>query len=136
MRLSTRRIRLLGLALAAVALGAWLTGCGRDSDKPKYIQRGGRVSSINKETGEVKMWYYHPKQKQEIEIAGKLDPNIEVFINGAAADVDDVKLDDKIVVTGRIERTDTDMQLIAVRVDVERPVTETIPATPEPAANR
>ncbi len=134
MKLDARRIRLLALVIATVALGAWGAGCSRDSDKPKYIQRGGRVSSINKETGEVKMWYYHPKEKQEREISGRLDPDIEVFINGEAAGVDDVRIDDKIVVTGRIEGSDTDKRFIAVRVDVERPVSETMSTASEPAA--
>lgn len=133
------RTAILVLLAAAVAMSAALAGCNRDDDRPKVVQRNGRVSAINKETGEVKMWYYHPKQKKEIPISGKLDPNVEIFINGAAAKVDDVRLDDNVCVTGRVTGSGTEMQFVAIRVEVERPMTEIIPpaSVPEgaPATN-
>ena len=128
------RTGFLGLLAAAVIFAASAAGCSRDSNKPKYVQRNGRVSAINKNTGEVRMWYYHPKQKKEMEIIGKLDPNVEIFINGAAAKVEDVKIDDNVRVTGRVTGSGTDMQFIAVRVEVEHPVTEVIPLASAPAS--
>ena len=72
-----------------------------------------------------------------MKIAGKLDPNVEILINGAAATLDDVKIDDKVLVTGRVTVKDGAMDMVATRVEIERPVTEasqsSAPAS-EPAA--
>jgi len=133
----TRRTRLtshlLALAVCAAALAAALGGCGKDDDRPKFIQRPGRVASINKESGLVEMWYFHPKQKKEMKITGTLDPKVEIFINGAVAAIDDVQIDDKVVVTGRTVGSGPDRQFIAIRVEIERPITETSPAASAPA---
>ena len=134
----TRRIlltlHLSALIVSAATLAAAFGGCGKDDDRPKFIQRDGRVASINKESGLVEMWYYHPKQKKEIKIIGKLDPKVEIFINGALASVDDVQIDDKVVVLGRPPSSGADKQFVAIRVEVERPITETSPAASAPAS--
>ena len=132
-RRSIITMHLLALATITAALIAAIGGCGKEDDRPKTIQRPGRVASINKQSGLVEMWYYHPKQKKEIKITGTLDPKVEIFVNGALATVDDVQIDDKVVVTGRPPGTGTDKQFTATRVDVERPVTETSPAASAPA---
>jgi len=133
----TRRARLtlqlLALVPFALALAAALGGCSKDDDRPKYIQRPGRVAAINKENGLVEMWYYHPKQKKDVKITGTLDPKVEIFINGAVATIDDVQIDDKVVVTGRTVGSGPDRQFTALRVEIERPITETSPATSAPA---
>jgi len=126
-------MHLLALAACTAALGAAIGGCGKSDDQPKPIQRHGRVASINKETGLVEMWYYHPKQKKEIKITGTLDPKVEIFINGALASIDDVQIDDKVLVLGRPAVGGSDRQFIAIRVEVERPITETSPAASAPA---
>jgi hypothetical protein len=122
------------LFLAAALLNTWALGCGGDDDKPQLIQREGRVASINKETCAVEMWYYSPKQRQEIKIPGRLDPNVEILINGAVASVDDVKIDDRVKVLGRSEGSGMDQHFVAVKVEVIRPVSETIPAASAPTA--
>jgi hypothetical protein len=122
------------LLLAAVLLSPWTLGCGKDDDKPEPIQREGRVASINKETGAVEMWYYSPKQRQEIKIPGRLDPHVEILINGAVASVEDVEIDDRVKVLGRTEGSGTDKHFVAVKVEIIRPISETIPAASAPAA--
>ena len=126
----------LGLLMAVIVLPSVNLGCNRDSNKPKFVQpRKGRVSAINRETGEVKMVLYLPKQKKEQEITGKLDPHVEIFINGALAKVEDVKIDDTVQVLGRITGSGPDAQFVATRVEVERPTTEIIPPASAPASS-
>ncbi|HSW45902.1 MAG TPA: hypothetical protein VLM89_10055 [Phycisphaerae bacterium] len=128
------RWRWLALVLGTLVLVGGLAGCGKDDDQPEFVERNGRVAEINRETGVVKMWYYHPREKKELVIPGRLDPNVEVFINGAAATPDDVMIDDEVKVLGRIEGSGPNKQLVAVKVEVTRPVIESAPAASAPAS--
>ena len=91
------RTHALGLFTLVIAAGALVSGCGKDKNEVKYHKREGRVAAINQETGVFEGWFYSHKQKQEIKLSGRLDPNVEVLINGATATVADVRIDDKVM---------------------------------------
>jgi hypothetical protein len=118
---------------AGLALAGTITGCGRDDEEPRVLARTGRVASINKETGVVEMWIYSPKHRQEIKIDGTLAPEAEILINGATADLDDVRIDDQVMVQGEVIRSDLGVRIIATKVEVTRPVDMATP--PEPPAD-
>ena len=89
------------------------------------------MADINQETGVFEGWFYSHKQKQEIRLDGRLDPNVEILINGATATVADVRIDDKVTVTVReIKHSGGEREYIATKVEVIRP-----PAEPAPAAS-
>ena len=129
------RTHALGLFTLVIAAGALVSGCGKDKNEVKYHKREGRVAAINQETGVFEGWFYSHKQKQEIKLPGRLDPNVEVLINGATATVADVRIDDEVMVTVReIKRSGGEREYIATKVEVIRPPEEPAPAAsaPEP----
>jgi len=128
-------IHLLALFTLVIAAGAVVSGCGKDKNEPKYHNRKGRVAAINQETGVFEGWFYNRDQKREIKYPARLDPNVEVLINGATATVDDVRIDDKVMVTVREIKHDGESEFIAIKVEVIRPPAEPSPAAsaPEPA---
>jgi len=122
------RVGMYPLALAAIVVISLLAGCSKDKERSKILQRPGRVASIDTQTGIVEMWTYSPKQKKEIKIPGTLDPNVEIMINGATASLADVNIDDKVMVTGRVIKTDGESKFMALKVEVTRPEATTAPA--------
>ena len=113
--------------LVTLAMPA-LTGCGKEKAKPEHDTRQGRVAAINKDTGVMEMWVYAPKLQKEMRVQGRLDPNVEILINGATATLDDVQIDDKVNVVVRMVKKDGERSFIATKVDVIRPVAETATA--------
>lgn len=111
-----------------IAVGVLVGGCGKDKDEVKYHNREGRVATINPETGVFEGLFYSKKHKQEIKLSGRLDPNVEVFINGATAKVSDVRVDDKVVVEVREVKHGSEREFIATKVEVTRPFEESAPA--------
>jgi hypothetical protein len=132
------RTHALGLFTLVIAAGALVSGCGKDKNEPKYYTREGRVADINQETGVFEGWFYSHKQKQEIRLPGRLDPNVEVLINGATATVADVRIDDEVMVTVRKIKHDGESEFVATRVEVIRPPEEPVPAAsaPEPVKTK
>ncbi|HOJ75360.1 MAG TPA: hypothetical protein PLQ89_18755 [Phycisphaerae bacterium] len=122
-------IILAGLLLTAVLTTA---GCGKKDETPKHISIEGRVLAIDTATGQVKMLWYNEKEKREREIEGTLAPEAEILINGQTATLEDVKVDDIVAVTGRLEKHDGEPKAVAVKVHITRP-TATEPAEAEPA---
>jgi len=115
-----RRIFIISvLALFGVSFGV-LAGCSKDSDKSTYVDAEGRVSAIDLETGVVKMWTYRPKKQKEIELEGKLSSDAEVLINGAVARLEDLRIEDKVKVVGRIEKRNNEKSLVATHIHVTR----------------
>lgn len=101
-----------------------IAGCSKKDEKPKYRTLTGRVCSINKETRIVEMWWFEPTRKEEVKIAGILAPEAEILINGIVANLDDVKVDDQVKVTGKQVKEEGKKKLIAVKVEIERPDAE------------
>jgi len=137
MTVGTQWISRMGLVFLAGLLPAGLvSGCGKDEDEVKILERPGRVASIDKESGIVEMWTYVPKYKKEIKITGTLDPNVEILINGAAATLDDLEIDDQVMVRGKAIKKNGERKFIAIKVEVTRPVSTTAPAQqPQTAAS-
>lgn len=132
----TMRSLLAILARAALLalLTAGLSGCGKNDEKPKYRTLPGKVTHIDLKTGEVKGHFYVENEHKEMDIAGKLAANAEILIDGKTARLDDVQIDDKVKVTGYVERIDGEPRMVAVKVEIDRGGAEpaSAPAT-EPA---
>lgn len=131
-RMQTRPWTLLALLTTALLIAS--AGCSKDDDKNKMHTQEGRVASINTETGIMEMWVYSPKHKEEVRFPGRLSPNAEILVNGAVASVQDVRVDDKVLVTAREVREGADRQFLAVRVEVQRPVTQPAASTTKEAS--
>ena len=114
-------IRMLAVSVVLATAVSMVSGCSKDSDAPKYREIEGRVTGVDVATGEVSMSAYSPKQKKEMIYRGKLAPDAEIWINGATAALKDVEIDDRVTVTARIEKSDSGTQLIATKVEIERP---------------
>jgi hypothetical protein len=118
------------IGILAVLAGLAFVGCGDTDNTPKHSSRKGKVTSINPQTGEVRMMSY-TKEGKEREVVGTLGQDAEITINGRTARLEEVMVDDPVEVTGRIEKHDGEVKLIALKVFVTRPDTSQ-PAT-EPA---
>lgn len=122
-------VRILGILALVLVVTPLLAGCGKKDEEPKVGTRSGRVASYDKETGIVQMKVFDPDSKQEVTVPGTLAPNVEVIINGAVATLDDVKIDDKVKVTGMKVKEDGKRKFIVKKVEVERPMTDTQPSS-------
>lgn len=126
------RISLLTLS-AAIALTA---ACRSDKPERKYVEPiEGRAEAINVETGEVTMLWYNEKKGKEVPITGRVTDETEYFINGRAAKLTDIRLNERVRVSGYIRGSDMDREYIVVKVEVDR-ADDWIPtsASSQPAA--
>lgn len=123
----------IGVTTAIVLACLTVAGCSKDSDEPKYRELKGKVSSIDPTTGQVGMTYYNEKRKTEQALVGKLAPDAEILIDGATATLADVRIDDEVVVTGRVEKRDGEPQLVATQVRIQRREAGTSEAATKPA---
>ena len=128
-----RTLHALGLSVALAVAAGSVVGCGNDSDRPKYREITGRITSIDLKTGVVSMSYHNPKHKREMPLSGRLAPDAEVFINGATARLQDLRVDDHVTVTGRRDKRDGEHPLIATRVHVTREERPSPGASTQPA---
>lgn len=122
----------LGSFVLLAAAGGLLVGCGKDSERPKYRPIEGRITAIDLDTGVVKMKWYNPKKKEEVEISGKLAPNAELLINGETARLQDLHVDDQVRVTGREDEREGIKQLVATQVEVTREEVRPVETSTQP----
>jgi len=132
--IAKRSIHLFVLFTLVIVTGLFISGCGKDKDEVKYHTREGRVASINQDTHTFEGWFYSPKYKKELKIAGSLDRNVEILINGATATVADVRVDDKVTVTTKVIKRGEEKEFIATKVEVTRSEEKSAPASSEPAS--
>ena len=131
-----KRIHMMVISVLLVVFLGLMGGCGKDSEMPKYKEVEGRVSGINSESSVVKMLWYNKEKQEEIELAGKLDPNADILINGVVAQLADLRVDDRVKVIGRIEKSDGARTLFATQVNVTRPETIEIIPTTQPKSDQ
>jgi len=118
--MTTRSATTVNLAFWTILGAVLAVGCGKDSELPEYDQITGKVSSVDRTSGEVSMSYYSEKHRKDIEIHGRLSPEAEIFIDGVTARLDDVKIGDRVKVLGRVEKRDDERNLVALKVEVTR----------------
>jgi hypothetical protein len=123
------------LLCAAVALTA---ACRSDKPERKYREPiEGTAEAINVETGEVTMLWFNEKKNREVPLTGRVTDETEFFINGRSAKLTDIRIKERVRVSGFISGTDMDREYVVTRVEVER-ADEWIPTTAssQPAAAR
>lgn len=121
------------LCAALVAAAVSAAGCGKGQEEPPYRVEPGRVASVDLNTSAVKMWWYSAKQQKEVLLEGILAPNAEILINGRTARLEDIRVDDPVRVTGRIEKREGQKTLIATMVEITRPETGVAEPATQPA---
>lgn len=97
-----------------------LAGCGKEDEEPDHKIVKGRVSDVNKATGEVGMLWYNEKRGETMSLKGKLAQGAEILINGRTASLDDVLIDDEVEVVGSVVGEGESRRLIAHRVTIIR----------------
>jgi hypothetical protein len=106
------------LACSTIAL---IAGCR--SDKPERTYRepiDGTAEAINVETGEVTMMWYNEKKDKQVPLTGRVTDETEFFINGRSAKLTDIRIKERVRVSGFISGTDMDREYVVTRVEVER----------------
>ena len=108
-------VRTWVLVFAAMSV---VSGCSKDSDRPKYREVAGRITAIDLKTGEVTMTYYNEKHRAYQPLTGRLAPDAEILINGETARLEELQVDDRVTVTGFEDKNLG--QMLARKVDVRR----------------
>ncbi len=98
----------------------FMLGCGEDAEPPDTQRIEGRVSTIDPASGKVGMMWFSKKRGKEIPLEGKLSQDSEILINGITAKIEDVMIDDKVEVVGKVIGEGASRQLIADKVIIER----------------
>jgi len=109
------------LAYCVLSIGlVHIVGCGQEKAEPEIQTRTGTVLSIDEATGKVAMSFYHKKKQIEVTIEGTVTPQTEILINGRIAKMNEVKIGEKVTVTGRVEKDGARTRLVATKVVIER----------------
>lgn len=89
----------------------------------------GVAESIDEQSNQVSMrWYNDRKQREEI-IKGVVTDQTEVLINGCVARLVDIRVGERVKVTGRIMKEPDEGPYIATRIEVTRPDADTMPSS-------
>ncbi len=115
-----RVVNVLGLSVLVGVAGAVAGGCGKDSNRQKYREITGRITSIDMDTGVVSVTFWNKKHRREMTLGGRLAPDAEILVDGVTAQLEDLRVDDRVTVTGREEKHNGSRQMVATRVDVAR----------------
>lgn len=109
--------------LAALALGVILasSGCSKDDEEPEFRQIEGTAEKLDLATGEVALRFFHKKSGKEQILSGMVTDQTEVLINGRVAELKDIRLQERVKVTGYKKGSGARAQLVAVKVEIERP---------------
>ena len=113
--------RVLLPAFLAAGLLITLPGCSKDDDEPEFRQLEGTAEKLNLDTGQVALRFFHQKSGTEQIIEGIVNDQTEVLINGRVAELKDIRLKERVKVTGYRKGKGADAQMVAVRVEIERP---------------
>lgn len=114
-----RTLAITSLMVSGILAAGLIGGCGKEDDQPQHRSVKGRVSEINKQTGEVGMIWYNKKGEPK-PLKGKLAQGAEILINGRTKSLDDVLIDDEVEVIGTVSGTGDSQQLIATQVNITR----------------
>lgn len=113
---------LMGLLVSA--------GCNERSDVPEVTTAEGEAESIDVASGQVSMRMYSPKKQRYIKRSGVVNDQTEILINGVSSRLEDIRLGEKVKVTGRITKDGASGQIVATRIEVTRES----PAASQPAS--
>ena len=117
--LSKSRIALAAVAVAIAGL-VGVPGCRREDSGKEYRTISGTVLSVDEATGKVAMLFFNKKKQMEMKVEGTVTAQTEILINGRVAQLSEVKTDERVVVTGYIEKDGARKRMVATRVQVER----------------
>lgn len=120
---------LITMAAGLVAFGA----CSHKNAEPEHRTIEGVAESIDTNTNQVAMRWYNPKKQADMKVAGTVTDQTEILINGRVARLEDIKVGEKVSVTGRIMKDSSSPQLIATRIEVTREASSTSAPTTRPA---
>lgn len=110
----------IGFALLGLAVAAG-PGCSSDDDKaPKLKKITGVAKTVDLKNNDVSMLFRND-EGMEIELRGEVRPDTEVWINGRAQKLSDVRPGDSVTVIGYRDKSSNEPKLIATRIEVDRP---------------
>ena len=101
-----------------------LAGCRKEQPRFEIVSLEGTVEKIERSpdnTGIITVAYYSEKQQQEMLGTGKVTPETEIMINGAASTLADLRVGDRVRGQVRIEKRGEQRIQIAVKIHVDRP---------------
>ena len=111
-----------GVLAAALGLGVILAGpgCSKDDEEPEFRQIEGTAEKLDLDTGTVALRFFHKKSNTERIISGIVTDQTEVLINGRVAGLKDIRLKERVKVTGYKKGSGPNAQMVAVKVEIGR----------------
>lgn len=94
--------------------------CGDDEPKVRVRTIPGTIMKIDTANRRLTLRYLHEKSGVHREVEGDVLPDTEIFINGKLSPLSDLKIGERAVIQGRIEKTATSTKIYALKIDVTR----------------
>ena len=113
------RMRIAGIL--ALGLALLPAGCSKENEEPEHRQIEGTVEGIDLDAGQVSLRYLHKRSSTERVLSGKVTDLTEGLINGSVAELKDIRLKERIKVTGYKKGSGANVEIVAVRVEIDRP---------------
>ena len=118
------------LLLAAVL---FVPGCRENKPSVDILSLEGKIEAINQAKREISVLYYNEKHRKEMIGVGQVTPETEIMINGAVAQLGDLRPGDRVRGEVRIEKAGGKQVQTALKIHVDRP--QPLGGTPAPGAS-
>ena len=116
-----------------VAGGAAIPGCKEDQPDCKTMTLSGTVEKLDLANSRVEISYYSKKHDKTVTTKAIVTPETEIFINGIAARLEDVRVGERAEGEVIVTRENHESVITVTRVRIERaaPIVPGRPAEPE-----
>ena len=96
--------------------------CSCGDNEPKITVRTipGTIMKIDTAKRRLTLRYMHEKSGVHREVEGDVLPDTEIFINGKLSTLADIKIGERAVIQGRIEKTADSTKISALKIDITR----------------
>ncbi len=120
------------VALVAFSLSS-TAGCRRSGSKRTHRTISGTALNIDEATGRVSMRFFHKDSGSYRTVEGVVKPETEILINGRVAQLNEVRVNEEVVVTGYVEKEGGTRRVVATKIQVQRDEWSKGGATTKPA---
>lgn len=113
------RLSVLSRSLACLVAVACCS-CGDNEPKIKIRTIPGTIMKVDTAKQRLTLRYMHEKSGVHREVEGDVLPETEIFINGKLSTLADIKIGERAVIQGRIEKKADFTKITALKIDITR----------------
>lgn len=104
----------------ACLLAVGCCSCGDNDPKIKVRTIPGTIMKVDTANRRLTLRYVHEKSGGHREVEGDVLPETEIFINGKLSTLADIKIGERAVIRGRIEKKADSTKISALKIDITR----------------